>query len=166
MKAPGDVYATLACDLTRDVVLNFGEVRLRALGTSMVPSILPGDLLSVQRASMDQISPGEVVLYERQGRLYAHRVVGSTGGSSRSAQLITRGDRLGYDDPPVSEAELLGRVTTIERASRQGPPPGLLTGWKQFFVCLLRSSDYATYVYVSLAARWRQIISRRAECRA
>jgi len=165
MKGPGDVYAVLACGLARDVVRKFGEVRLRALGTSMVPSILPGDLISIQRASMSQISPGEVVLFERDGRLFAHRVIG-TAGSPDTPHLITRGDRLCYNDPPVSAAELLGRVTSIERGYRQMHPPYPLTGWKQVFSFLLRSSDHATYVYVNLAARWSHVISRRAECRA
>jgi hypothetical protein len=165
MKGPGDGYAVLACGLARDVVRNFGEVRLRALGTSMVPSILPGDLISIQRASMSQISPGEVVLFEREGRLFAHRTVCTAGGPG-APQLITRGDRLCYNDLPVSAAELLGRVTSIERGCRQMQPPDPLTGWKQLFCCLLRSSDRATYVYVNLAARWSHVISRRAECRA
>jgi len=165
MTVQGDVYATLAGDLTRDIVLNFGEVRIRALGTSMVPSILPGDLISIQRTDLTEISPGEVVVFERRGRFFAHRVVACSGGPD-DRHLITRGDRLGHNDPPVSASELLGRVTTIERALRQSPPPGPLTGWKQLFSRLLRSSDYATYVYVGLVARWRRVISRRAECRA
>jgi signal peptidase I len=165
MNGPGDVYAVLACGLARDVVRKFGEVRLRALGTSMVPSILPGDLISIQRATVNQITPGDVVLFERDGRVFAHRVIGNAG-SPGAPQLITRGDRLCYNDPPVSAAELLGRVTFIERGRRQMLPPAPLTGWKQIFCRLLRSSDQATYVYVSLAARWRQVISRRAECRA
>jgi signal peptidase I len=165
MNGPGDGYAVLACGLARDVVRKFGEVRLRAMGTSMVPSILPGDLISIQRASLSQISAGEVVLFEREGRLFAHRVV-RTAGSADMPQLITRGDRLGYNDPPVSAAELLGRVTSIERDRRAILLPAPLTGWKQILCWLLRSSDHATYVYVSLAARWRHVISRRAECRA
>lgn len=165
MNGPADAYAVLACGLARDVVRNFGEVRLRALGTSMVPSILPGDLISIQRASMSQISPGEVVLFERDGRVFAHRVI-DTAGSPGTLQLITRGDRLCYNDPPVSAVELLGRVTSIERDRKQILPPAPLTGWKQFLCWLLRSSDHATYVYVTLAARWRHVISRRAECRA
>jgi hypothetical protein len=135
------------------------------MGTSMVPSIHPGDLISIQRASMSQISPGEVVLFERDGRLFAHRVVCTAGGPI-APQLITRGDRLCFNDPPVSAAELLGRVTSVERGCRRMQPPDPLTGWKQLFSRLLRSSDHATYVYVTLAARWRQVIFRRAECRA
>ena len=164
MTAHGDVYATLAGGLTRDVVLNFGEVRIRALGTSMAPSILPGDLISIQRASIDEIALGEVVLVERQGRLCAHRVIASSGRCD-GRQLITRGDRLRHSDPPVLASEVLGRVTTIERASRRVPPPAPLTGWKHLLARLLRSSDYATYVYVNLASRWRRGIFRRAECR-
>src|SRR5207245_10741079 len=73
MNGPGDGYAVLACGLARDVVRKFGKVRLRALGTSMVPSILPGDFISIQRASITRSSPGEIVLCDRVGRRLAHR---------------------------------------------------------------------------------------------
>ena len=65
----------LACGLAEEVVRAFGEVRLRVFGTSMAPSILPGDLVLIQRASLDEILPGQVVLFLQRGRLFVHRVV-------------------------------------------------------------------------------------------
>src|ERR1700676_5350556 len=105
----GNASMELACGLAEEVVRTFGEVRLRVFGTSMVPSILPGDLISVQRAGVSEISSGEIVLYLREGRLFAHRMV-ALDANSEHARLITRGDRLLHNDPPVSSAELLGRV--------------------------------------------------------
>jgi signal peptidase I len=155
----------LACGLVGEVVRTFGDVRLRVFGTSMAPSILPGDLISVQRAGLDEISPGEVVLFTREGGLAVHRVVAKTTTSSQS-YLITRGDRLRENDPPVSSSELLGRVQFIERGCRRLQPATGLRMWERMIVLLLRSSDRATYLYLRLAARRQGLSSKRAECRA
>jgi len=93
MNRPENESTTLACSLAGEVVRRFGKVRLRVFGTSMLPSILPGDLISVQRAGLSGISSGEIVLYSREGRLFAHRVVGRAGsrkirGSSRAATVF------------------------------------------------------------------------------
>lgn len=145
--------ATLACALAGDVVRTFGEIRLRVFGTSMVPSILPGDLISVQRAALCNISSGEIVMYSRKGRLFAHRAVRCVG-SPEPSLLITRGDRLRDDDPPVSSTELLGKVISVQRGnSPEMPTVPRLNGWKRIIVYIFRNSDLATYLYVRLAAR-------------
>ena len=59
----GNASIELASGLAEEVVRTHGEVRLRAFGTSMVPSILPGDLVSIRSASLQEIFPGEVVLF-------------------------------------------------------------------------------------------------------
>jgi len=144
-----NVAATLACGLTGDIVRTFGEVRLRVFGTSMAPSILPGDLISVQRAVVSEISIGEIVLYSRDGRLFAHRVVGATGFSD-DPRLITRGDRLRYDDPAISSGELVGRVTCVERKGAK-VDFGVWHGvWTRPLIRLLRASDFATNLYVRI----------------
>src|SRR5579862_270740 len=118
----------LACGLTEEVVRTFGEVRLRVYGTSMVPSILPGDLISVQHAAVHEISTGEIVMYSRDGRMFVHRVVDLIGGGT-DGRLITRGDRLCHNDPPVSSTEMLGRVTSVGRGNFQRRPAIRLNGW-------------------------------------
>src|SRR4029077_19703438 len=94
----GNTSTELACGLAEEVVRTFGELRLRVFGTSMVPSILPGDFVSIRRASLRDISPGEVVLFLRKGRLFVHRVVdrkmAATANTPEESCLITRGDRL------------------------------------------------------------------------
>jgi signal peptidase I len=145
--------ATLACALAGDVVRTFGEIRLRVFGTSMVPSILPGDLISVQRAALAEISSGEIVMYSRKGRLFVHRAVRFVG-SPEPSLLITRGDRLRDNDPPVSPTELLGKVISVQRGnSAETPTAPRLSGWKRMIVHIFRNSDVATYLYVRLAAR-------------
>jgi len=170
MNLQGHESAAPVCGLAADVVRSFGEVRLRVSGTSMVPSILPGDLISVRRANLDEISTGEVVLYLRGDRLFAHRAVGCADVAGEP-RLITRGDRLSYTDAPVAACELLGRVAFVER---DGSPPlrvdATLRGWRHAVSRLLRGSDYATYFYVKCAALGRHLfsgrVSGRAACRA
>jgi signal peptidase I len=158
-----DVSKTLASSLAGEIVRTFGMVRLRASGTSMVPSILPGDLISIQRAGLREISPGEVVVFIQNGRLLVHRVV-SSGSSFDTPWLITRGDRLCHNDPPVFSSELLGRVVSVERGNQQVKSIAAPRGWQRVMARLLRTSDRATYLYLRLAACWRTLFSRRAEC--
>jgi signal peptidase I len=154
----------LRCDLAAEVVGTFGEIRLRVFGTSMVPSIFPGDLVSVERAVVSEVSSGEIVLYAREGRMFVHRVVARTGSAEHSL-LIVRGDRLRHNDPPVSFPELIGRVTRIERGPSKIPVPSCLNLAEQAICRLLRFSDRATYFYLYLASRWSEFFPWRAVCR-
>ena len=40
------------CELVAEVAREFGEVRFRAIGFSMMPVILPGDVLTVARGQV------------------------------------------------------------------------------------------------------------------
>ena len=169
MSVPQSASTALACGLAGEIVRKFGRVRLRVFGTSMVPSILPGDMISVQRADLPGISPGEIVMYLRDGRLFVHRVV-ARAGSHDDPRLITRGDRLTYDDPLVSSSELLGRVTSIRthdgRRQRELRTATGLSVWEKMFVHVLRTSDNATYLYLRLARHLPSFFSRRTACQA
>jgi hypothetical protein len=164
MNDPGTASATIKCELAGEVVRTFGEVRLRVLGTSMVPAIHPGDLISIQHASLSEISLGEIVVYSREGRLIAHRVVGRAS-SSEQPLLIMRGDRLRKDDAPVFLPELLGRVHLIERGQRRLQPATGLSMWERMILRLLRFSDRATYLYLRLDAGRQRLFPGRTECR-
>lgn len=109
------------CDLAGQVLRSFGTLRLRVTGSSMLPSLWPGDLLLIHREDFGRISTGDIVLFTRGGRLFAHRVV-SSAGQRGGEQLVTRGDALRAPDPPVTSAELLGRVCLIVRAGKWTAP--------------------------------------------
>jgi signal peptidase I len=163
----GNASVELACGLAGEVVRNFGEVRLRVLGTSMVPSVLPGDHVLIQRAALEEILPGEIAVFLREGRLFVHRVVErkkmSVGGSGNEELcLITRGDRQRDCDLPVNSSELLGRVICIERDQREikVAPNKVIRLTSR----LLQSSDSATSLYLLLSTFSRSIFPRRAKC--
>ena len=163
-----ETSSEIAGGLAEEVIRTFGEVRLRVYGSSMVPSILPGDFISVRRAGIQDISAGEIVLFFRDARFFVHRVVqriSRGGGNSPEAScLITRGDRLLYDDPAVSADQLLGRVVLIERHHRQVPL--VAHGTNPAIVRVLQSSDCATSIYLWLAACRRTFLPRRTTCQA
>jgi signal peptidase I len=151
------------------VVRVFGRVRLRVFGTSMVPSILPGDLIYVCSAAVTEIARGEIVLYSREGRLFVHRVVACIT-TSKQAFLVTRGDRLCNDDFPISSNELLGRVISVQYSD--GRRHWLIRSsthlniWKKIIVFILQRSDRATHLYLRLASWWSSFCSGRASCQA
>ena len=94
------------------------NVRIRVTGTSMLASIWPGDALTVRPFATRQLRiDRRIVLYTREGRLFAHRAVG-TLNCAGATQLITRGDAHDDCDPPVAASEILGTVESIRRDGR------------------------------------------------
>ena len=97
-------------ELTADVLRGFGSARIRVQGSSMLPSLRPGDEVDLQSTPFDEIAPGNIIAYRRENRLFVHRVIGRN-----LQQLITRGDTLPQADAPVTESEFLGVVTSVFR---------------------------------------------------
>jgi signal peptidase I len=139
----------LGCGLAAEVAGTFGHVCLRVSGTSMVPVLRPRDLISVEPASLSEVSAGEIVVFAREGRLIAHRVV-ARSMSTGEGHIVTRGDRTRRNDAAVSSAELVGRVTRIERGRSR--VRARLNVVQQVICRVLRFSDRATYLYLRLAA--------------
>jgi signal peptidase I len=146
----------VACALAEEVVRKFGTVRLRVIGNSMVPSIMPGDVITVRQGSLNEIYLGDLVLCTRERGFAVHRVAAKTNCFGECF-LLTRGDRLRHDDPPVSSATLLGRVESIERAGYQFHPADSLNIWERMIAPLLRTSDRATYAYLEIVGACRKI---------
>src|SRR5882724_4175462 len=96
---PDTAEQSAKCALFAQVISRCGKAKLKALGTSMVPSILPGDTLVVERSEVSRLVAGDVAVYLRFGRLFAHRVIRVV--DEPVAALVTRGDAMECDDPPV-----------------------------------------------------------------
>src|SRR5271165_1041992 len=101
------------CKLVADVARRFGEVRIKVTGASMIPAVWPGDVIGVCRRQTAELRPGTMVLYRRDESLIAHRVKRVSG-----ACLITRGDSLPDNDPPIGASEIVGEVVFLERNGR------------------------------------------------
>jgi signal peptidase I len=144
-----DAAHSLKCELAADSLRSSGALRLQVTGWSMLPAVWPGDTLMVERASLSTVSEGEIVLFVRDRRLFAHRVVTSShriGGS----QLVTKGDAMPTSDAPISDVELLGKVSRIERNGRSIEPSRNLRRSERVVAALVRSSEAAARVIVGL----------------
>jgi len=101
-----------------DVLHRFGQAKIRVTGSSMLPAVWPGDELVVRRRSVSEARTGEIAVFTREDRLFAHRVIAHDGG-----RLVTRGDAVPSPDPPVSDGELLGVVVSVSRDGMPVQPP-------------------------------------------
>jgi len=146
-------------DLFVEVLRSFGQARLMVTGTSVLPAVWPGDILTVHHRDMEDILPGQIVLCARDGGFSAHRVVRMIQNRD-CAFVITRGDRLVRTDPPVSAGELLGRVTVIERGNRSIVPRGPF--WGQIASWILCRSELCTRLLLRLRSLRRNSPKREA----
>jgi hypothetical protein len=100
-------------ELAGEAIRSFGELRLRVTGSSMLPAVRPDDVLLVRHCPIEEAGPGDVVLYIRQRRLFAHRVI-----SRSCARLVTQGDGMAEPDLPVTAHELLGKIIRVMRRGK------------------------------------------------
>ncbi len=144
-----DFGNAVKCSLIAAVVRRFGEVRLRVTGTSMLPSVWPGDVVTVQQRSLTEVQIGQIVLFTWKDRLFVHRVVEKSG-----SVLVTRGDGLSKNDPPVDKKQLLGLVTAIQRGRKRFQPPAHLSRWERMSAAALRGSWLLRRVVPQLVTAW------------
>ena len=83
--------------------------RFKAVGQSMYPTILSGEMLHVEPISEHKLGRGDIVLFRSNGKFRAHRIV-----HAKRDKFITRGDASLQDDGVVRRAEVLGLVVAKE----------------------------------------------------
>ena len=134
--------------LATDVLRTTGKVCLAAFGYSMLPTIWPGDLLTIEARSLEQIRVGDVVLFSREDRFFIHRVVDTFDANSGRC-LIARGDALPDDDAAVLPEQVLGKVTVLRRSDRDIEVPACSTARRLVGLLLTASGRLR-----SLTLRW------------
>ena len=88
-------------------------VWLLARGTSMFPWRLPGCKMKLERVAPDP-EIGMILVFRHGAKLYYHRVIERVSGS----QWRTKGDTLIDSDEPVSNGDVIGRVSAVRRGNR------------------------------------------------
>ena len=101
------------CSLAAEVLEQNGTVRVRVSGQSMLPTLWPGDVLTIQTRQLAEVQPGDLVLYERRGKFFVHRFA----LRPRENSFVTRGDCMAQSDPPIPREQFLGIVTGIARGN-------------------------------------------------
>jgi signal peptidase len=146
-QALDDAHA-LKCELASEVLRSSGTLRLRVMGWSMLPTVMPGDTLVIERIHSDALSGGDIVLFSRDRRFFVHRVV--TMRKPENTAIVTRGDAMPAADPPVSGTDLLGRVALILRKGKSIEPSRTLRFSERAVAALVRRSDFAARVVVGV----------------
>lgn len=129
------------CSLAAESLRSSGYLRLGVTGWSMLPAVLPGDTLLIERASHGEVSDGDIVLFARDRRLFVHRIV-----SKGETHLLTRGDAMPQGDSPVPVVDVLGKVILIVRGRRSLRPTRSRTLLHRAGAALFRRSDFAARV--------------------
>jgi len=106
---------------------------VRYTGPSMRPTLMPGDLLTVQTECPDLLLGDIVIFRDREGQTIAHRIV-----AIDQAGVRTRGDNNSEPDTEsVPRERLIGRVTTLARGKRSITIKGGFLSGKTYRIALL-----------------------------
>ena len=141
------------CELASDVLRSSGALRLQVGGWSMLPSLWPGDTLIIERVMGGSVVRGDIILFGRDRRLFAHRVVEPMSG----ACFLTRGDAMPAADPIVRSEELLGRVSQVERNGRSFVPGRRIGIIRRMVAALVRRSSFAARVVVGIRSGFQSL---------
>lgn len=87
-------------------------MRLRPLGSSMVPFLRAGDIVTI--APSQRCRLGDIILYRRDDCTVMHRVV-----MKFADRIITKGDALRQIDPLVLPQDICGRAVAYERHGKK-----------------------------------------------
>jgi len=141
-------------ELAAQVLRGGASVRLRVWGTSMLPAIWPGDLVSIESAAPDSLVPGDLVLILQEGRFLLHRLIGRTQDEDEQPRWITRGDSMPQNDPPAATPELVGRVSRIH-GRRHLPLNGQPTFLGSISARILCHCNLVRSLALRTGSRWR-----------
>jgi signal peptidase I len=143
-----DETHAIKCELASEVLRSSGKLRLRVTGWSMLPTVMPGDTLVIDRIPSDAVSEGDIVLFGRDRRFFVHRVVSAS--RPQGAGFVTRGDAMPAPDPPVAESDLLGRVSFIVRNGKCLDPTKTMRFSERAVAALVQRSTFAARVVVGV----------------
>jgi len=142
---PKDRAHELKCEMAGEVLRSSGRLRLGVTGSSMLPSIWPGDTLELESATGSELCEGDIVLFARDQRLFAHRIVKTSANA-----IVTRGDAMRRADRALSDNELLGRVVCIMHNGNRIQPSRNLRLPHRAIARIVRSSDFGARVVVGI----------------
>ena len=123
-------------ELAAEVLASGHALSLQVFGTSMLPSIWPGDTLSIEPKAEKEIVAGDIVLVARQNRFFIHRLI-----EKHDSCWVTRGDSLFHNDNPVAPCDVLGRVSLIHKRNRVIVPTVRRSPFSRALAWMLCHSD-------------------------
>jgi signal peptidase I len=99
--------------LVREGLRQQGRVRLRLRGDSMWPTVPAGSLVEVEPIGPAGIRLGDIVVWQCEGSLIAHRVV-QRHRDGATLWLVTKGDNASAADQRLHSAAVLGYLVAVD----------------------------------------------------
>ena len=116
-KSDGDFVS-----VSLDLLERGHEVRLRAPGWSMHPTIRDGASITVVPVSPADVRRGDIIFYRCNGNVFVHRVVTVNEQEDNGLLFTVRGDALGAPDESVESHQILGKVVSVGQSGNSIDP--------------------------------------------
>jgi hypothetical protein len=125
-------------DLSSEILGRGSALRFRAHGSSMLPFIRAGDILTIEPVPVTALKVGDVVFYRAAGDgLIAHRLVGREMHNGQMI-LLMRGDATTSPAERIQPEQILGRAASLQRGRKTIPQDRGL--WRRAALLWLRLS--------------------------
>ncbi len=134
--------------MAAEVLQSSGVLRLGVTGSSMLPALWPGDIVTLVRMAGEP-RVGEIILFQRDGQFVIHRII-RVALAAGQTQITTRGDCMSDEDSAIPALEVLGRAVRVRRGSREFSLATKLSLLQKGFGWCLSRFDFLS----SLALRW------------
>jgi signal peptidase I len=117
LQPPDHLKISMAAEFLR----TRGFLRLKVAGQSMLPTIWPGDIVTIESRRPGELTVGDIGLFQHDARFFVHRIQRLLILHG-SLHFVTRGDSASHDDPPFVSESLLGKVVQIEHGKKTFVP--------------------------------------------
>jgi signal peptidase len=104
-------------ELSREILRRGKNLRIPIVGESMYPIFKRGDIIIIKPVKIEDLSVGDVVLYQSGKRMVAHRLIKKCINNGKMT-FVMKGDSFPDFDPPVYPEDVIGKVIAIEREER------------------------------------------------
>ena len=102
--------------LFADILDKGHDLRLKVTGQSMFPFIMSGEIVTLKKVPCSTLRCWDIILYvDFSGSLILHRIVKKETLQNGDISFVTRGDALIQKDKPVSEHQILGKASCVEK---------------------------------------------------
>ncbi|GEM_PF-6406234 len=94
-----------------------GVMNLSTIGTSMLPGVCPGDVITVVPCLVNEIHPNDIVILKKDGALISHRVykVEINEIQGDHSVIYTKGDNKPMPDAPSNASAVIAKVIGFKK---------------------------------------------------
>lgn len=119
---------------------------LEAIGFSMSPEIIPGDILQIEVINPDRLLRGDIVLFQKDDKLIAHRIIITEFAHN---VIIEKGDGkfMPYE---ISLDKVRGKVIAVEHEGSIKRYTGLKPRFRGYCKALVSLYKYRIILILSL----------------